>query len=93
LYNDERENYSTQFFLGFFLVCCLAVIIGDIRIGFTIAFGLLLSTRGSSLLFLAFDRLSTVKLSGSMLQKVAPKFLMTEGDRVGGPESNQDSFY
>jgi hypothetical protein len=47
----------------------------------------------AAFLFLAFDSLSTVNLSGSMLQKVSPKFLITEGDRVGGPESNQDSSY
>jgi hypothetical protein len=50
LSQGQKKELIYSVLLGLFLACCLAVIIGRIRIGFAFAFGLLLPTRGSSLL-------------------------------------------
>jgi hypothetical protein len=70
--------------LGFFLLAAWLSSLVESGLIFLLLLACFFPPGAAAFLILAFDSFSTANLSGLMLQKVAPKFLITDGDRVGG---------
>jgi hypothetical protein len=78
--------------LGFFLLAAWLSSLEESGFALLLRLACFFPPGAAAFLVLAFDSFSTANLSGSMLQKVAPRFLIMEGDRAGGSKEQPRQF-